>query len=45
MFTADLGDAGRCDYSTGLCHCYEGHYGEACGYKSALASDKSYNVL
>merc|ERR1711916_128673 len=32
----DCSGRGLCDYSTGLCQCFEGAYGEACNLQSIL---------
>lgn len=33
----DCSNRGLCDYFSGTCTCFEGYYGLACEYKSALA--------
>lgn len=33
----DCSNRGLCDYASGLCHCFTGHYGENCGSMSVLA--------
>ena len=32
----DCSGRGLCDYSTGLCSCFKGQYGEDCSLQSAL---------
>ena len=34
----DCANRGACDYDTGLCHCFQGHYGHDCTLISALAT-------
>uniref|UniRef100_A0A7S2S8K4 EGF-like domain-containing protein n=1 Tax=Eucampia antarctica TaxID=49252 RepID=A0A7S2S8K4_9STRA len=33
----DCSNRGICDYNTGRCQCFDGHYGEACNLQSVLA--------
>jgi hypothetical protein len=37
----DCSNRGLCDYKTGLCKCFEGHYGDDCSLRSVLARDMS----
>jgi hypothetical protein len=36
----DCANRGICDYSTGICSCFDGHYGDNCVLKSVLAKQR-----
>jgi hypothetical protein len=33
----ECSNRGKCDYKTGLCHCFDGHYGADCTKRDVLA--------